>query len=173
MIMLSFSTTMISWCSAHSVSIFNLQTYQCLYSMLRFSHIPTEVAVVFFLDDTHTDPLPMAGRGQSCSGPFLVFVDLDWDGNPVVMLRINTAALDRPAERVLRNWISCLGLPSEVEYQSGHLKRKLLVEASARCGSGRGSQDYRPELIKIQKYPVHFFPMCLCRFLLIFESTVI
>ncbi len=84
---------------------------------------------------------------QSCSGPVLVFVDLDWDGNPVVMLRINTAALDRPAERVLRNWISCLGLSSEVEYQSGHLKRKLLVEASGRCGSGRGSQDYRPELI--------------------------
>lgn len=114
---------------------------------------------------THTDPLPMAGRGQSCSGLFLVFADLDWDGNPVVMLRINTAALDRPAERVLRNWISCLGLPSEVEYQSGHLKRKLLVEASARCGSGRGSQDYRPELIKIQKYPVHFFPMSFFLFI--------
>ncbi len=91
--------------------------------------------------NTHTH------TSQSCSGPVLVFVDLDWDGNPVVMLRINTAALDRPAERVLRNWISCLGLSSEVEYQSGHLKRKLLVEASGRCGSGRGSQDYRPELI--------------------------
>lgn len=121
---------------------------------------------------TH-DPLPMAGRGQSWSGPFLVFVDLDWDGNPVVMLRINTAALDQPAERVLRNWISCLGLSSEVEYQSGHLKRKLLVEASGRCGSSRGSQDYRPELSKIPEYPVNFFPEHLCRFLLIFASDVI
>lgn len=45
---------------------------------------------------------------------------------------LTQAALDRPAERVLRNWISCLGLPSEVEYQSGHLKRKLLVKPSAR-----------------------------------------
>ncbi len=161
--------------AAHSIRIFTLQTYQCLYSMLRSLRIHTEAAVVFFIEDTHThtDPLPMAGCGQSCSGPFLVFADLDWDGNPVVMLRINTAALDRPAERVLRNWISCLGLPSEVEYQSGHLKRKLLVEASGRCGSGRGSQDYRPELSKIQEYPVHFFPEHLCRFLLIFESIAI
>ncbi len=110
---------------------------------------------------------------QSCSRPVLVFVDLDWDGNPVVMLRINTAALDRPAERVLRNWISCFGLSSEVEYQSGHLKRKLLVEASGRCGSGRGSQDYRPELGKIPEYPVNFFPERLCGFLLVFESDVI
>lgn len=140
-----------------------------LVALLRISvstqsHTHPEPAVVFHRSASHGKCL--ACVCTSMAQQLRTGTEREADGGKILRAcwGLTQAALDRPAERVLRNWISCLGLPSEVEYQSGHLKRKLLVKPSARMWLCRRKSritrhwSHRDTTVVLQ-YFVKFFPI--------------